>query len=396
MKTPIRGGQLPPDESLPIEVLSRAFNNTTAAYKFFWFRAILKLLHSNHYQVSRLNLYQIRNEMLALAWIPSQYFQLSFGAADKTTEFLETINISPEGNIRTDAIREKIERFAADKPKKDLLRWVPYRFLSCWFETELRGIPDQRRNTEIQLLSQRAFASKKPLYMLADDTIDVHPDWMRYLAENQVIVGGWAKWSLMEYLQARNVSIPNIGSKIEIPDKRSALTKATKRWNSLAASERLHCPYSGARLREGDFTLDHYIPWSYVAHDEPWILVPVAKTPSVNSMKGNSLPHEEYLPKFLKLQDLFLRSYLQSNEVKRSYQVALRLSEEEIGQKKIVKKRLEDEIKTLMSGARRLGFRPDWRFSGPAPSSPSPTSRPGRPTRVSSEHAPSCEGLSPP
>ena len=40
-------------------------------------------------------------------------------------------------------------------------------------------------------------------------------------------------------------------------------------------------------------SIDHFVPWQFVAHDELWNLSPTTKT--INSSKGNKLPRwEEY------------------------------------------------------------------------------------------------------
>ena len=47
--------------------------------------------------------------------------------------------------------------------------------------------------------------------------------------------------------------------------------------------------YGNEILTEKDISIDHFVPWSYVAHDELWNLCPTAK--EVNSSKNNSLPN---------------------------------------------------------------------------------------------------------
>ncbi len=52
--------------------------------------------------------------------------------------------------------------------------------------------------------------------------------------------------------------------------------------------------------------LDHFIPWSFVAHDLMWNLVPA--NPSINSSKGNHLPAlEKHLFPFAKCQHMGLK-----------------------------------------------------------------------------------------
>jgi hypothetical protein len=50
--------------------------------------------------------------------------------------------------------------------------------------------------------------------------------------------------------------------------------------------------------------LDHYLPWSFVAHDQLWNLIPTF--PEVNSSKSNYLPDEKCFDKFVNLQHLGL------------------------------------------------------------------------------------------
>ena len=44
-------------------------------------------------------------------------------------------------------------------------------------------------------------------------------------------------------------------------------------------------------MTEKDISIDHFVPWSYVAHDEMWNLNPTTKT--INSSKSNNLPDWE-------------------------------------------------------------------------------------------------------
>lgn len=51
--------------------------------------------------------------------------------------------------------------------------------------------------------------------------------------------------------------------------------------------EPVHEIYIGQILTENDISIDHFVPWSYVAHDEMWNLNPTTK--SINSSKRNNL-----------------------------------------------------------------------------------------------------------
>ena len=51
----------------------------------------------------------------------------------------------------------------------------------------------------------------------------------------------------------------------------------------------------------GGLSIDHFIPWSFVLHDEMWNLTPTFK--NVNSSKSDNLPsYKEYIDKFCNIQ----------------------------------------------------------------------------------------------
>ena len=89
--------------------------------------------------------------------------------------------------------------------------------------------------------------------------------------------------------------MPGIVEKLQPPAARAPLTRQTVWWKEALPllGDRARCIYTGAPLDPDDLSLDHYLPWSFVAHDRPWNLVPVS--PRVNSAKSDSLPDRRYL-----------------------------------------------------------------------------------------------------
>ena len=151
---------------------------------------------------------------------------------------------------------------------------------------------------------------KKPLYRF-DATIHkdchsiiVHPDWAAYLERYYVIVRGWLAWEWMRYMQSRNPSTPAIANKLFVPTKRNSLGKQTDYWKVVLRSQELRCIYSQQLLNIEKLSLDHYLPWSFVAHDQLWNLLPTV--PEVNSSKSNNLPNSTYFRKFVELQHIGL------------------------------------------------------------------------------------------
>jgi hypothetical protein len=63
--------------------------------------------------------------------------------------------------------------------------------------------------------------------------------------------------------------------------------------------------YGNGMLNEKDISIDHFVPWSYVANDEIWNLHPTTK--SINSAKSNNLPRWDVY--FKKLSEIEYLSY---------------------------------------------------------------------------------------
>jgi len=113
------------------------------------------------------------------------------------------------------------------------------------------------------------------------------------LYENQTIINGWLNYKLINYLQKKNPNVPGIPFKLEPPHARK-LVAATKYWNEVGKVIPLKDIYMDEIInaenitRYGSMSIDHFIPWSFVMHDELWNLIPSFK--NVNSMKSNRLP----------------------------------------------------------------------------------------------------------
>ena len=119
---------------------------------------------------------------------------------------------------------------------------------------------------------------------------------------------GWLKYNMIIYLQRRNPSVPGIADKLQPPLERK-LDKVQKYWRLLLTLEQVHEIYGNEIVTERDISIDHFVPWSYVAHDEFWNLHPTTK--SINSSKSNYLP--DWNRYFSKLCRLEYFSYMMMN-----------------------------------------------------------------------------------
>lgn len=136
--------------------------------------------------------------------------------------------------------------------------------------------------------------------------ISIDKDWFNYIHNNQSIIYGWLNYKIIYFLQRRNPNVPAIPFKLMPPSKRN-LTKAKKVWNEVNKSIKICDIYTGKELTDknydeyGSLSIDHFIPWSFVMHDELWNLTPTFGR--VNSSKNNRLPNLElYIEKFCDIQ----------------------------------------------------------------------------------------------
>ena len=79
-----------------------------------------------------------------------------------------------------------------------------------------------------------------------------------------------------------------------------------KYWKLLSELAPIHEIYGENRLAPENISIDHFVPWSYVAHDEFWNLHPTTR--AINSSKSNRLPEWElYFPRFRRMGKRCLR-----------------------------------------------------------------------------------------
>ena len=106
------------------------------------------------------------------------------------------------------------------------------------------------------------------------------------------------------YIQKRNPNVPGIADKL-YPPKERKLEKIKNYWKLILSLEPIREIYGDEILTEQNISIDHFVPWSYVAHDEMWNLNPTTK--SINSSKSNNLP--DWDTYFKKLAQQEYRSY---------------------------------------------------------------------------------------
>ena len=292
--------------------LGQAFKDTTNSYKLVWFLAILSLLKRGNAQSLRLA--EIFTEMAVAAWHPVCLYRLSLGRQDKLQhvilEIQQASGLAP--NAVPEAIRKFVESSAAAQAKLDCFkRYVPTRFLTPWFAETLG--PERNELIRTREIQEKASRSQKtpfasPYYFDGSGTkcsIRMNDSWRNFLMENMSVVLAFAEHHLALYLQARNPNVPGVVNKLRAPTA-PQLTAARNFWRLVRTDfERsgkhgeFRDIYSQRPLGDS-FSIDHFLPWSFVVHDLLWNLTPVE--PATNSSKNDVLPDLDlYLPRLAKL-----------------------------------------------------------------------------------------------
>jgi hypothetical protein len=305
--------RLPNSQRVDISILLQVFSKTSASYKYLFFLSLLDVLTETGFNNLVIRLDEILLQMLVNAWYPHTYFKLSFGVNDRIAQELDRIGLkSVPSGYSNDNSKNKLKAAISrcDFSDNSLLDLVPYRLIAPFFARNLQGMKDAERNRMIVKLASEHFESIRPFYCFSDDrrSIIMHHDWMLYFYENLKLVQSFIAWNWLDYMQRRNPSVPNIQMKLFPPASRNPLTQQTSFWHQVLEQETFTCIFSGESISNYNLSLDHFLPWSFVAHDQLWNLVPVSR--SINSSKSNNLPSlEKYFTGFADMQFQALSAY---------------------------------------------------------------------------------------
>lgn len=366
--------QLPYSEELNIGCLSKLFENTTNCYKFFWFQAILRKMDGVR---SRFTFDELINEMIADAWYMVTEYHLRLGPLGITDNLEEVVKyIHEKYGFAPAEKREKILEFLQEvedkriiKYKSDLTLNVPYR-LQVPFYDEI-NIARSMWNGSKKILISEINRQKRLIYYFARISglrtiIEVDEVWTEYLLKHKEILKGWTQLKLIQYLQNKNPSVPGIADKIEAPISRD-IERVRKYWKLIIQIDPfLRDIYGDILLKDEKISVDHFVPWQYVAHDELWNLHPTTK--SINSSKSNSLPLWELY--FSSLGEIEYRAYELKNQNEtlarefqkiapyhlNNQQIRNQLYAEGLDKNSFIE-RLEHVVKPVYESAQMSGFR---------------------------------------
>ena len=312
---------------LNIDSFIHMLDDTTECYKFYWLDALLKLFSLGKTEIVFDDLI---NQMIADAWYSVVEYHLHLGpknASGKIMNSLEraVIKLSQLTNIPNDADRDTIILAVKENDrelhgeKDQLTKNVPYRMLSP-FMHEVKGkdrIWDQKK----RLIAYIEQLNKKECipYQITNGAglkkrVVINEEWQNFFMDNFVTISGWIEVKKVRYLQGRNPGVPGIIYKL-VPEnnKQRKLRYVRNLWNTIIETKPVYDIYSEKLLGLDDFDIDHFVPWSFVANDELWNLLPMDS--SLNSSKSNNLPQWKYFELFAKNQYMMYESAKSSEKI---------------------------------------------------------------------------------
>ena len=283
--------------------LERMLEHKATSYKLFWLKSILEEVQET--QCQQISFDRLVTRMISEAWYPLVKYRLNLGHQDKLQRVVDYVVEHYGYTSKTS--KEKIlnalyhsEKVSSDKDfqwmKKQFYDMVPYRLINPFFSEQTKGIRDQKKNRLIEKLASESEACFYKIITTEKNSksICIQEDWVEYLYKNYAVIRGWLENKLILYLQTKNPSVPNIPLKLDRQATRR-LQRATEYWKLINWEGRFKDIYTDRYMTQenyhelGAFSIDHYIPWSFVMHDELWITIPTFKT--VNSAKNDQLPN---------------------------------------------------------------------------------------------------------
>ena len=293
---------LPSHEQLNTGSLQRLFDNMSECYKIFWFQSVVDQVFAGN---TSLTYEDLIDNMIADAWYMVTEYRLNLGPVDNLeaavhyAQTLLKLKSCEKKNVIIAALRDCDD--AELIRKKSILTYnVPYRLHAPFMKLKGNEWAGSKRNLADRINEHQGLIYRFDTISGLTSRIEIDSLWAEYIRNNYEIIKGWIQYNMIQYLQRRNPSVPGIPNKLEPPQERK-LTKVKTYWQTILNIQPVHEIYGDNIITADSFSIDHFVPWSYVAHDELWNLNPTTK--SLNSSKSNNLPDwDSYFSKLCGLE----------------------------------------------------------------------------------------------
>ena len=293
---------LPYHEQLNTGSLQRLFDNMSECYKLFWFQSVVDQVFSGN---TVLTYEDLVDNMIADAWYMVTEYRLNLGPVDNLeavvhyAQSLLNLKSSEKKNTIISALRDCDDDELIRK--KNILTYnVPYRLQAPFMKLKGEEWSGSKKALADRINGHQGLIYRFDTISGLKSRIEIDPLWAEYIRNNYELIKGWIQYKMIQYLQRRNPSVPGIPNKLEPPQERK-LAKVKAYWQTILTVQQIHEIYGDNIISASDISIDHFVPWSYVAHDELWNLHPTTK--SINSSKSNNLPDwDAYFSKLCKLE----------------------------------------------------------------------------------------------
>ena len=322
------------ESHLATDRFARMLDDPSQCYKFYWLGAIISLAATTD---NDLSFDQIINEMICDAWYSVTKYHLHLGPTikGKSENFLEhaikaleeKAELSPSAT-KVD-ILDAIEKNEASikNDKMSLTIYVSYRLLSSFFDVVGGGdrIWDQHQRMIAYI---EAINKDTPLlYTIIDGKglqkrIRLNKYWRQFIRDNYSVIVSWIQLKKVRFLQDRNPGVPGIIYKLSQENESvRKLGNARELWKCAAntGAVSIRDIYTGESIETTRFDLDHFVPWSYVANDELWNLIPMERR--LNSSKSNKLPEwDKYFSGLATMQFILYEAIFAYDVIRKSFE----------------------------------------------------------------------------
>lgn len=342
---------------------NKVFSNTTNSYKYYWWLSIMQICEEKN--TKSISFHEITLKVISKLWYPVNYFKLSFGKQDKCSKYIreikETYNLDDNLN-EIDLYLVLLNNKDSELLRKisyELARYVPFRFIRPWYSEDIRGVKDGEVNSRILKLQNE---SSPYTIDLNSKSITINSDWFYWIKTNFKLIESFTYFEIIKYLEKENPNVTNLSVKLTKPLTRN-LTQPTKYWKKFIEKNPFETEvFEKNPLKNIDqLSIDHFLPWSFVAHDLIWNLHPINK--NINSSKNNFLPSLNYLNSFSSIQFNFCKFLLdEDSKLIESYYTLFNCSKRELDAipKELFSEKMKKTFLPKFEVAKNMGFGSDW------------------------------------
>lgn len=231
---------------------------------------------------------EIINEMIWEAWRTVTHFHLRLGHSvnGKAENYLEhairvlfelskkELNNKMPSHERLMHLIKKYD-YALLEDKQHLTDYVPYRLIRPFADKEGKQYIEKKSYTRfIAYLNAFSKLNNDFFYDIVDSEnnlekmVRINPEWREFMIHNYAVIMGWIQYNKAQFIQDRNPGVPGVMYKIspEAEERRKSLDNARTLWKLTVdlTGKPLYEIYTGKEISVDLFTLDHFVPRSYV------------------------------------------------------------------------------------------------------------------------------------